>query len=221
MDNKTQKAFSSRIKKERKTIKDGDNVLNSIVEAIRDGKQAYGFTMGNVSLIQIVESICKEFGGNFKMTTCIWSANRIDILRLNDLKQKGFLSSSKFLVDPSAYTRKFSAIETLYQCFGVESVRSVPTHAKFVTLKNDKFSIAITSSMNFTHNPRIEQYDVVDCIDTLELMSSIVDKAFDTYKSDQNFTTQSMKQFLKIKESVSENKDSFLDFDINIDIGGF
>jgi hypothetical protein len=214
------KAYSSRVKKERKTIKDGDNILQSIIVALKEGKTAYGFTMGKISLIQIVEHIAKEFGGNFELKTCIWSANRIDILRLKELKDKKFLSSARFLVDPSAYTRKFSAIEELYKSFGEESVRSVPTHAKFVTLKNDKYSIAITSSMNFTHNPRIEQYDITECIETVELMSGMIDSSFEAYKPEDNFTSQSMSQFKKIKKSIAEtdNFDLGIELDLNLNL---
>lgn len=218
MDLETQKAYSSRLRKERKTIKDGDDVLKSIVEALKDDKSAYGFTMGKVSLIQIVETICREFGGNFDLTTCIWSANKIDILRLKELQDQNFLKSAKFLVDPSAYTRKFSAIEALYSCFGIDSVRSLPTHAKFVTLKNDKFNIAITSSMNFTHNPRIEQYEVSECKDTLELMSGMVNNAFELYKPQDNFTGQAMSKFTQIKKTISKTETLLPDMNINLEL---
>ena len=214
---KFKKSFASRIKKERKTIKDGGDVLGSINAAIHDGKSAYGFTMGSVSLIQIVESLCKEFDGGFELSTCIWSANKVDILRLKHMQKKGLLKSARFIVDPSAYTRKYDAIEALYDSFGQESVRSMPTHAKFVTLKSETRKITITSSMNFTHNPRIEQYDVVECDETLELMEGVVDCAFTEYSSEDNFTGQAMTKFNAIKRHISQKSNDDLDLDLDID----
>jgi hypothetical protein len=217
---KITKSFAARQKKERKTIKDGEHVLSSINNAIKDGMSAYGFTMGKVSLVQIVESLCKEFGGNFELSTCIWSANKVDILRLKHLEKKGLLKSARFIVDPSAYTRKYDAIETLYECFGVEAVRTMPTHAKFVTLKSATRKITITSSMNFTHNPRIEQYDVVECEDTLDLMEGVVDCAFEEYSSDDNFTGQAMAKFAQIKRHITEvsEQDGKIDLDLDLDL---
>jgi hypothetical protein len=206
------KAYASRIKKERKTIKDGDDILKSIVDALKEGKSAYGFTMGKISLIQIVETICNNFGGNFNFKTCVWSANKIDILRLKNLQNKGRIKETKLLIDPSAYTRKFEAVEAIYQCFGKESVRTIPTHAKFVTLESDKYKIAITSSMNFTHNPRIEQYEISECSDTVELMSDMVNNAFKELSTSENFTSQSLKMYKKIEENLQESSP----FDIKI-----
>ena len=214
---KLKKSHGLRDKKERKTILDGNDILKSIGEALRGGKSAYGFTMGNVSLIQIVEFICQEFGGGFELATCIWSANHVDIQRLAVLKKKGLISSAKFLIDPSAYTRKYDAVEMIYKTFGIESVRSVPTHAKFVTLVSDKHEIAITSSMNFTHNPRIEQYEVVECSETCELMIGMVNTAFEKYGSDENFTGQALTKFTQIKKSISKKSDFDLGLDLDLD----
>ena len=211
-----QKQYDSRVKKERKTIADGNKILDCIEVALKEGKSAYGFTMGNVSLIQIVEMITQKFGGGFEFATCIWSANQVDIQRLYGLKRNGFISKAKFLVDPSAYTRKFDAIQELYDSFGISSVRTLPTHAKFVTLKNDKHSFAITSSMNFTHNPRIEQFEVVECEQTSELMSSIVDNAFEKYTEEDNFTGQAMSKFSQIKKNLkSKDSQDFFTFEFD------
>lgn len=213
------KSFSMREKKERKTIADGSDVLESIESALIGGKSAYGFTMGNVSLIQIVEMICEKFGGNFDFTTCVWSANHVDIARLASLKDNGFIAKARFIVDPSAYTRKYDAIESLYLSFGIEAVRTMPTHAKFVTLKNEKHEIVITSSMNFTHNPRIEQYEVVECPETLALMENVVDSSFSMYESCDNFTGQAMSKFKKIKDAIKDRDESdIFDFDLDLDL---
>ena len=217
MNAKQIKSFSMRENKERKTIKDGSEILESIELALNSNMSAYGFTMGNVSLIQIVEMICDKFGGNFDLTTCIWSANHVDISRLSDLKESGLISNARFVIDPSAYTRKYDAIECLYKRFGEESVRSMPTHAKFVTLKNEKHEIVITSSMNFTHNPRIEQYEVTECKNTLELMENMVDSAFNLYASDENFSGQAMSKFKKIREAIKDEQEQD-DFDIALDL---
>ncbi len=206
---KLKKSFSAREKKEAKTILDGSEVLESIKDALDCGMSAYGFTMGNVSLIQIVEMICQEFGGNFEFSTCIWSANQVDITRLAYLRDNGDIAGARFIIDPSAYTRKYDAIECLYQNFGIESVRTLPTHAKFVTLKNEKHQFVITSSMNFTHNPRIEQYEVSESANVLELMHGMVSNAFSMYNSDDNFTGQALSKFKQIKESLKGDSDDF------------
>jgi len=215
------KQYDMRIKKERKTIVDGSFILRDICAALKVGKSAYGFTMGNVSLIQIVEAVSREFGGGFSMSTCIWSANEIDIIRLHRLKEEGALRSARFLIDPSAYTRKYDAVKKIYECFGEDQVRTVPTHAKFVTLESDTMSIAITSSMNFTHNPRIEQFEVVECSDTCLLMSSLVDESFRRFSKEDNFTGQAMSKYNDIKKHLKKQDGNFefgFDFDVDFSV---
>jgi len=222
MEKKKLKQYRVREKKERLTIKDGQDVLDCIQDALNSGKSAFGFTMGNVSLIQIVEMICEKLGGGFQFGTCVWSANAVDIERLAKLKRKGYISGARFLIDPSAYTRKYEAVEAIYLAFGQEAVRSIATHAKFVTLYNDKHNIAITSSMNFTHNPRIEQFEVSECKITCQLMDSVINEAFESYSSEENFTGQAMSKFNRIKDKISKKSDFYMgeDLELNLDFGG-
>lgn len=227
---KLKKQMVSRENFEKKIVSDSAEVLGDIKNALSEGNEAFGLTMGRVSLIQIIEMIAREFGGGFDFKTCVWSANQVDIARLADLKDGGHLNDCKFLIDPSAYTRKPDAVEMIYTKFGIANVRSVATHAKFVTLTRGNKCINIVSSMNLTKNPRIEQYHVFECKKTSELLTGVINESFDKLKPEDNFTGQALYKFRDIKkkleriesESAIENDDFDLDaaFDeLNFDIG--
>lgn len=197
--NKIKKQILIRQKKEYKTIKDGSKICDEIKFALKADNNVFGLTMGAISLIQIVELICKEFGGKFDLGTCVWSANQVDIYRLGFLRKEGFINDIKFLIDPSTYSRKYDAVRSMYDVFGIENIRTIPTHAKFVTLKNEKHSFSIISSMNFTHNPRIEQYQIINCTDTLEYLNQMITESFEKYAPEDNFTGESLSKFHKIR----------------------
>lgn len=212
-----EKQVTIRKDKENKTARDGANILRDSKNLLKDGKSVFGLTMGYISLIQIVEMVAKNFGGNFDFSTSVWSCNQVDVARIEVLKQSNLLNSIRFLIDPSAYSRKFEAVSALYTFFGIESVRSIPTHAKFVTLKNDKHSFCIISSMNFTHNPRLEQFQIFDCGESLNLLNSVVDAAFSEYGPSDNFTGNALIKFNEIKKVIAVRNSDGLDLDLDLD----
>lgn len=204
---------------EKKIIADSSVVLDDIRNALKSGQEAFGLTMGRVSLIQIIEMIAKEFGGGFDFKTCVWSANQVDIARLADLKDNGHLNDCKFLIDPSAYTRKPEAVEMIYTKFGIDNVRSVATHAKFVTLTRGDLCINIVSSMNLTKNPRIEQYHVFNCKKTSGLLTGVINESFDKLRPEDNFTGQALYKFRDIKKKLErmESESAIDDEDFDLD----
>lgn len=219
MDDKLKKSIVMRERKEQKTIRDGLDALESIVGAVKSGKDCFGLTMGAVSLIQIVEALVENLGGGFDFSTAVWSANQVDINRLYNLKNNGGLGRCSFILDPSVYTRKKEVVKCLHETFGAKSVATVSTHAKFVTLQNKSYDLCIMSSMNFTHNPRMEQYQIINDKDVCGMFNSTVEQAFslsaDSGRSDGRRQISSS----EMTSIVGNNEYNPLDFVTNIPKG--
>jgi len=70
--------------------------------------------------------------------------------------------SLRFVVDFSFPTRQPEYCAALRERFGDAAIRITKTHAKFVTIVNDRWSVVIRSSMNLNENRRLESFEVSD-----------------------------------------------------------
>lgn len=106
-------------------------------EAIRGlnlDNEIYGFTKGQFSLLQLLESVLQLTGPvNFVLST--WTAARHEIQRLQTLQQAGQLLSVRWLVDFTFARRDPEAANQIRLAFGGDSMRVAQTHAKFALFK--------------------------------------------------------------------------------------
>ena len=202
---KLRKSIIRRKKADLKVVAESVIMQDEITKALDDDEDVFGYTMGRISLIDIVDICARSAGGDAHMISSVWSLSRPDVFRLASMKDRGMIGRCQFIIDPSAYTRKQESVEVLYNYFGEDSVRTVNTHAKFVVLKGKTKSLSIISSMNFTRNPRIEQFQILHGEDIAALTISMVDDIFEKYTVEDNFTTQSKHAFEKIRKGVGKN----------------
>tara|TARA_R110000744_G_scaffold46466_3_gene102700 strand:- start:13002 stop:13673 length:672 start_codon:yes stop_codon:yes gene_type:complete len=211
---KLKKAILRRDKADTKIIKESMVMRNEIREGLNEGRDIFGYTMGMLNVIDIVEVASECAGGECDLALSTWSIAQADVMKLGALKDQGLIQNCKLIIDPSVGSRRPAEVELLYHMFGREAVRSVNTHAKFVVLQGKKKTLTVLSTMNFTKNPRIEQFQCIHgddiAVTTMDMVNDIWDKC-DPY---ENFTTQAMDNFEKLRERMQGN----LDLDDTMDL---
>lgn len=120
-----------------------------------------GLTMGQFSLLDLVAAVLEKTGAADVMIST-WTTGIRDIERAAWLLDTGSIRSFRLLTDRSFPQRQPEYCKALVARFGMESIRSTRTHAKFAVIRNDGWNIVVRSSMNLNINPRFEQFDLDD-----------------------------------------------------------
>lgn len=167
----------------------------AVIGDIEPGCSIVGITNGQFSLIDIIEHVL-GFTGPADLAVSTWTMGVYDQERAAAFYANGALRLVRFIVDPSIFGRKPELSGSLVARFGTSSFRCVNTHAKFCTITNDEWSIAIRSSMNLNPNRRLENFDIDDDRDIAGFLLAIVDEVFNVFDGDER--TQSASFFEEI-----------------------
>ena len=62
--------------------------------------------------------------------------------------------------------------------FGDDCIRTCRSHAKFATITNARWNLAVRTSMNLNHNPRLENMEISDDPDLCRFFTTIADEIF-------------------------------------------
>jgi hypothetical protein len=125
----------------------------------RDGREVYGLTRGQFSLIDILETLLAKTGPA-RLHLCTWTATGPHIARLAAALNDGRILSGRFLVDVSFTRRCPQEAAAIRSTFGADAIRVTRTHAKFSVIENDGWQIAVRCSANLNTNPRAEHYEI-------------------------------------------------------------
>lgn len=147
------------------------------IGTIEPGCEVYVLTYGQFSLIDALVAILEQTG---PADVCVstWSAARADLERSMKLLESADIRSMRWLVDRSFLTRKPKECALLRRLFGDDCIRTLSTHAKFLTIRNERWSLAIRTSMNLNGNPRLENIEISDDDALCEFMERAVDEVF-------------------------------------------
>jgi hypothetical protein len=137
--------------------------IQSATEAVagleRDGMELFGLTKGQFSLTDMIEAILDKTGpADLSIST--WTAANGDVTRMLELLNSGVIRSCRWLVDLTFMRRCPQLTAEIRAKFGADAIRVTKTHAKFCTITNDDWQIALRSSMNLNQNPRMESFQV-------------------------------------------------------------
>ncbi len=201
--------LGSLVNRELKKSVRGENAKRSIGE-LYPGCEIYGFTKGQFSLIEILEHCIME-AGPAQVTICTWSAAAGDIQAANRLLSNKNITDLKFIVDYSFQARKPHFCKELIDTFGVECIRVTSIHAKFATVKSDKFNLTIRTSMNLNYNPRFENFEISDDPGLLAFMDEIVAEIWETQDAAEGFSNRP-------SDNVRQFKSMFVDDAMNQDV---
>lgn len=175
----------------------------AVIGDIEPGCSIVGITNGQFSLIDIIEHVL-GFTGPADLAVSTWTMGVYDQERAAAFYANGALRSVRFIVDPSIFGRKPELSGSLVARFGAGAFRCVNTHAKFCTITNESWSIAIRSSMNLNPNRRLENFDIDDAPEISAFLVAIVDEVFNVFDGDER--TQSAAFFDAILQKFETAK---------------
>lgn len=164
------------------------NARDSLADFGR-GMETYCLTFGQFSLMDAVEAILEKTGpADVAIST--WTAGSADLSRSAESLRNGNIRSLRFVVDCSFGQRQPAYLAQVRELFGDEAIRSTRTHAKFVVITNDGWSVAVRTSMNLNENPRLEHIEVSDDPALAGFLLDVVDEVF-AEESAGDFRTKS------------------------------
>jgi len=154
------------------------------IGTLEPGCELFILTHGQFSLVHALKAILDQTGpANVALST--WTAADADLSTAADMMGRSGIRTMRFIVDRSFLTRQPSYCNKMRRLFGDQCIRTTRTHAKFATITNDEWNIAIRTSMNLNSNPRLENLEISD---DEGLCSFLVGQVDDIY-SDQDAGT--------------------------------
>jgi hypothetical protein len=145
----------------------------------RDGCELFGLTKGQFSLADMIEALLEK-SGPAALSISTWTAAGTDVSRMMGLLQSGKILSCRWLVDLTFVRRCPSLAQEIRQKFGHDAIRVTKTHAKFATIANGEWEIALRSSMNLNQNPRLESFQVGHDPILCQFLSGVLDEIWKT-----------------------------------------
>lgn len=144
-------------------------------------------TNGEFSLLDCV-LVLLERTGPADVSICTYSAGLYDAEVMNRFLDTGNIRSLRLVLDVSFRTlggsRNYAV--TLMDVFGEECIRTTRTHAKFVTITNERHKISISSTANLNENKRLELFYFSDSPDRADWYEAIVDELFNDVRPGWN-----------------------------------
>jgi hypothetical protein len=125
----------------------------------RDGCELVGLTRGQFSLTDLLVAVLDKTGPA-ELSISTWTAASASVQTMLELLQTGQITSCRWLVDTTFVRRVPQLVAEIRRQFGNDAIRVTRTHAKFCTITNERWKVAIRSSMNLNQNPRLESYEL-------------------------------------------------------------
>lgn len=147
------------------------------IGTLTPGCEIYILTFGQFSLIHALTAILEQTGpAHVNMST--WTAAHAHLEESAKLLENKSIESLRFVVDRSFLTRQPAYCARMRELFGDACIRTCRSHAKFLTVRNDKWSLGIRTSMNLNENPRLENLEISDDPAICNFLRELVDDIF-------------------------------------------
>jgi len=185
-------SFVYRNKKSNRQIKSGlrGETAARVIGDVEPGFEMFGFTKGQFCCINILEHVLSQVGPA-DVVICTWSAASGDIKSAHRMLSLNKIKSLKFIIDFSFKSRKPKFCEELIESFGADAIRVTSIHAKFMTVKTEKYNIVIRTSMNLNFNPRFENFEISDDKNLYDFVAGIVGDIWETQEAHEGFISPS------------------------------
>lgn len=144
---------------------------------IAPGCELFCFTFGQFSLIDAIAALL-DATGPADVTLCTWTAGADSVERLRVLLADKRIEGLRLIVDRGFLRYVPAVCAQLNRDFDDDWIRSARTHAKWAMIRNEKFNLAIRTSMNLAHNPRLENIEVSDDPALCDFLGSVADALF-------------------------------------------
>jgi hypothetical protein len=150
----------------------------AVADLERDGCELVGLTRGQFSLTELIEAILAKTGpAHLGIST--WTAANTSVERMLALMESGEVLSCRWLVDTTFVRRVPALVSQIRRTFGDDAVRVTKTHAKFCTITNEGWQVALRSSMNLNQNPRMESFEVGHDPELCGFLVGVMDQAWE------------------------------------------
>lgn len=134
-------------------------------------------TYGQFSLIDAIVCVLDQTGPAH-VVVGTWTAADAHLERTAALIESAEMLSFRMIVDRSFPTRQPKYCAHMELLFGMECIRTIRTHAKFVLIRNGQWDVVIRTSMNLNENPRLENIEISDNADFARFFQSVADDIF-------------------------------------------
>ena len=139
--------------------------------------EIYILTFGQFSLIHALTAILDQTGpADVNLAT--WTASHAHLEESAKLLDNKLITSLRFVVDRSFLTRQPAYCARMRELFGDACIRTGRSHAKFMTVHNEKWNLGIRTSMNLNENPRLENLEISDDHNICDFLCDLVDDIF-------------------------------------------
>lgn len=129
------------------------SVISQAIGNLNYHSTIFFMTDGAWSNIELLEYIL-NFTGPAALYFTTWSIASDTITRLHSWQEKGLILDSFVILDQGIRNRKPEILQQASAVF--KNLKLTKCHAKVTVIKNERFSITLMGSANFTRNPRIE-----------------------------------------------------------------
>lgn len=181
------------------------------------GMEVFGLTNGQFSVISIIEHIIAQTGP-VDVDIATWTVASAEILKIKNFLKYKKIKKVRFLIDAGFPTRQREYFELLIFTFGKEILRLARSHCKIVTIRNEKWNIAIRTSMNLNENTRIENFEISDCAMLCNYLSEIFDSFFSKPLDYRGPLLGELKNAQTEKNELDIDIDLSLDLDLDLEI---
>lgn len=147
--------------RERRIVSAPTSLAAETIGTLTPGVSIVGLTKGQFSLMDLVIAVLDQVGVA-DVIVSTWTADLRDAAMVRSLVMNERIRSFRLLCDRSLLARDPAYVETLLEFFGPEAIRTSRTHAKLALIGNDRWHVAIRTSMNLNRNTRFEQFDLDD-----------------------------------------------------------
>ncbi len=144
------------------------------IGTLKPGCEVYGLTFGKFSLIDLICAILKQTGPA-EVDIGTWICAVADSSVLIELLGECEITKFRLMIDHSFARVKPVQLQRIRELFGDDCIRTSSTHAKFIGIKNDNWTLAVRTSMNLNNNPRLETFEISDCPHLFDFMKSVMD----------------------------------------------
>lgn len=173
------------------------NAEQSIGDLVQN-QDVYILTFGQFSLIDALVHVLRQTGPAY-VDLSTWTAADAHLEKAKALLDSADILRLRMVIDRSFESRQPEYCYHMRKRFGPESIRAIRTHAKFFTVKNEKWSVVARTSMNLNENPRLENIEISTDSSLADFMTEIVDGIFEEIPEGKNHSP--MLELLNIEQN--------------------
>lgn len=176
-----------------KTLK---NAIHELPKIERDCTY-HVLSAGQFNLIDVIQHVAEQIGV-CDIDLAVWTAAESNLKKASLFVSSKRVRNMRWIIDPSFRSRQPQYVATLEQLFSKSAIRTIPTHAKFIVLRNENYNVVIQTSMNLNQNKRLESFTITESSELSKFYTEFVDDVFDKVDESGSFSSQSSNQLVSI-----------------------